>query len=143
MCGIVAGFDHQHTSSIVDSGSHHLQKSFRETVIDCSVKLRYRGPDASGCYLIDHHNALAHERLAIISPDSGAQPLVTADGEVIVTVNGEIYNYKEILAEYFPECNPLTISSDCEVIGLLYQEVRMHSLCPPIIYSYSFLFADS
>lgn len=109
MCGILAVFG----SSLSD---HDLRKK----LIECSIKLRHRGPDWSG-YVVENGVGIAHERLAIIDPESGAQPLYSPDKTIIVAVNGEIYNYKALYSSLSPY-KPVT-GSDCEVIIPLYQQV--------------------
>lgn len=110
MCGILG---------IFGSGLNDVE--LRRKLIECSKRLRHRGPDWSG-YLIYRNNAIAHERLAIIDPESGAQPLRSADESLIVAANGEIYNYKELYAGLSQPYTPLT-GSDCEVVIPLYQQV--------------------
>ena len=88
MCGILAIF-----SSSLSSDD------LRRQLITCSTRLRHRGPDWSGYRVIPssdsaHNHGIAHERLAIMDPESGEQPLVSEDGNVVVAANGEIYNYK-------------------------------------------------
>jgi asparagine synthase (glutamine-hydrolysing) len=85
-----------------------------------SKKIRHRGPDWSGIYC-GNNAILAHERLAIVDPQSGKQPLYSADGKVILAVNGEIYNHLEIRERQAGMYNFLT-KSDCEVILSLYKE---------------------
>jgi len=83
-----------------------------------SKKIRHRGPDWSGIY--QHDNVIfSHERLAIVDPTSGKQPLFTKDKKVALAVNGEIYNHQELRSE-FPDYEFLT-QSDCEVILALYR----------------------
>lgn len=118
MCGIFAIF----SSSL-------SQDDLRKELIKCSIKLRHRGPDWSGYKVIEadeskgrpHPHGIAHERLAIIDPESGSQPLVSPDGNVILAANGEIYNYKELYKGLDKPYEPLT-GSDCEVILALYQQ---------------------
>ena len=112
MCGILGIF-----------GSGLNDVDLRKKLIECSLRLRHRGPDWSG-YLIYGNNGIAHERLAIIDPESGAQPLKSADGEIIVAANGEIYNYKELYAGLKQPYSPLT-GSDCEVVIPLYLQVSL------------------
>ncbi len=81
---------------------------------------RHRGPDWTGVFA-DNNAILAHERLAIVDPESGAQPLTSADGMIVLAVNGEIYNHKE-LAAGLKKPYPFKTKSDCEVIIALYQE---------------------
>lgn len=108
MCGIVAVFD-------LKTGV----QSIRPKVLDMSKKIRHRGPDWSGIY--SHEKAvLAHERLAIVDPQSGGQPLFSADRNLILAVNGEIYNHQELrktLSDY-----EFQTQSDCEVILALYKK---------------------
>jgi asparagine synthase (glutamine-hydrolysing) len=85
-----------------------------------SKRIRHRGPDWSGIYC-GNKAILAHERLAIVDPQSGKQPLYSPDGKVILAVNGEIYNHLEIRERQAGTYNFLT-KSDCEVILSLYKE---------------------
>jgi asparagine synthase (glutamine-hydrolysing) len=111
MCGILAIF----RSSL-------SEQDLRKKLIECSLKIRHRGPDWSG-YVVENGIGLAHERLAIIDPESGAQPLVSRDSTFVVAVNGEIYNYKKLYEELDQPYEPVT-GSDCEVIIPLFQQVR-------------------
>ena len=108
MCGIVCAFDLKQKSD-----------KLRTQVLDMSKKIRHRGPDWSGIYQ-DEKALLAHERLAIVDPTSGKQPLFSADGKIVLAANGEIYNHRE-LRKSFPDYDFQT-ESDCEVILALYQE---------------------
>ena len=108
MCGIVAAFGLNQT------------KKIRNQVLEMSGKIRHRGPDWSGIY--SSKNAiLAHERLSIVDPKSGKQPLYSKDKNLILTANGEIYNHQEIKANLKSNYEFLT-NSDCEVILALYNE---------------------
>jgi len=109
MCGIVAVFDVKQTSD-----------QLRAQVLEMSKKVRHRGPDWSGIYSSDNA-ILAHERLAIVDPQSGRQPLISADGNLILAVNGEIYNHQEI-REQLGDVYEFQTKSDSEVILALYQE---------------------
>ncbi len=109
MCGIVGVFN---LKSPV--------QEMRRQVLDMSKRIRHRGPDWSGIYVSDKA-ILAHERLSIVDPQSGGQPLKSKDGELILTVNGEIYNHLELRANLKSEYEFLT-HSDCEVILALYRE---------------------
>jgi len=109
MCGFVGAFD---LVQDVDS--------IREKVLTMSKKIRHRGPDWSGVYCANN-SILAHERLAIVDPFSGKQPLVTKDGKVALAVNGEIYNHLEIRKRY-ADTFEFTTQSDCEVILALYRD---------------------
>mmetsp|Transcript_1603 Transcript_1603/g.2549 ORF Transcript_1603/g.2549 Transcript_1603/m.2549 type:complete len:600 (+) Transcript_1603:95-1894(+) len=117
MCGIFAIF----SSSLEPT-------ELRKELIKCSSKLRHRGPDWSGYLVVEKdgerplNHGIAHERLAIMDPESGEQPLVSPDGNVIVAANGEIYNYKEIYAGLSAPYTPKT-GSDCEVMLPLWSEM--------------------
>ncbi|MBW8359898.1 MAG: asparagine synthase B [Weeksellaceae bacterium] len=107
MCGIVCLLD-----------AKQKIETLRPQILEMSRKVRHRGPDWSGIFQ-DENVIFSHERLAIVDPASGKQPLFTKDGKVVLAVNGEIYNHKELRAE-FPEYEFLT-HSDCEVILALYR----------------------
>ncbi|CED70864.1 asparagine synthetase B [Aliivibrio wodanis] len=92
----------------------------RTSALEMSKKLRHRGPDWSGIYSSDKA-ILAHERLAIVGVNSGAQPLYSEDKKHILAVNGEIYNHKE-LREKYSDDYAFQTDSDCEVILALYRE---------------------
>ncbi|AQS35684.1 asparagine synthase, glutamine-hydrolyzing [Shewanella psychrophila] len=109
MCSIFA---------ILDIKSDATQ--LRQVALEMSKLMRHRGPDWSGIYSCDKA-ILAHERLAIVDIDNGAQPLLSSDGNIILAVNGEIYNHKELKAELGDKYAYQT-NSDCEVILSLYQE---------------------
>lgn len=109
MCGIVCAFD--------------LKKSAQELrpqLLEMSKRIRHRGPDWSGIYCGDKA-ILAHERLAIVDPQSGQQPLYSKDGKLVLAVNGEIYNHQSIRDRQTGSYEFLT-KSDCEVILSLYRE---------------------
>ena len=109
MCGIVGIFD-------IEGDAEQLRKR----ALLQSGKIRHRGPDWSGIY-VGKTAILAHERLSIVDPKSGSQPLKTKDGSVILAVNGEIYNHRKIREKYSSSYEFLT-GSDCEVILALYKE---------------------
>jgi asparagine synthase (glutamine-hydrolysing) len=111
MCGIVGVFDLK-----VDS------QSLRQQVLKQSKKIRHRGPDWSGIYC-GEKSIIAHERLSIVDPESGGQPLYSKDKKLILGVNGEIYNHREIRAITKDKYEYQT-GSDCEVILALYQEKK-------------------
>lgn len=108
MCGILGIF------SETQQVSQH-----RQTALNMSKKLRHRGPDWSGIYVNDKA-ILCHERLAIVDPKSGKQPLFNKEKNIALAVNGEIYNHREI-RNSLPDYDFLT-ESDCEVILALYQK---------------------
>ncbi|MBN2262405.1 MAG: asparagine synthase (glutamine-hydrolyzing), partial [Prolixibacteraceae bacterium] len=111
MCGIVGVFD-------LKVDSQHL----RAQVLKQSKKLRHRGPDWSGIYC-GQNAIIAHERLSVVDPESGGQPLYSKDKSLILGVNGEIYNHREIRAITKNEYEYQT-GSDCEVILALYQQKK-------------------
>ncbi|EGR0363482.1 asparagine synthase B [Vibrio cholerae] len=94
--------------------------TLRPIALEMSKKLRHRGPDWSGIYASDKA-ILAHERLAIVGLNSGAQPLYSPDRKLILAVNGEIYNHQEIRERYKGQYEFQT-DSDCEVILALYRD---------------------
>jgi asparagine synthase (glutamine-hydrolysing) len=108
MCGIVCVFDLKNKAEAI-----------RPQVLEMAKKIRHRGPDWSGVYS-DEKVFFAHERLAIVDPQSGRQPLFSQDGNLILAVNGEIYNHQELRKEH-SDYNYLT-HSDCEVILPLYKK---------------------
>lgn len=102
--------------SIFDLKSDPAQ--LRETALEMSKLMRHRGPDWSGIYASDKA-ILAHERLSIVDVNNGAQPLYNESRSNILAVNGEIYNHRELGADY-PDY-PFQTKSDCEIILALYQ----------------------
>ena len=109
MCGIVCAFD---LKQEVDQ--------LRPQLLTMSKRIRHRGPDWSGIY--NHPNAImAHERLAIVDPTSGKQPLLNENKSLILAANGEIYNHRE-LRKQFEGRYSFQTESDCEVLLALYQE---------------------
>ena len=111
MCGIVCALNIKQKSN-----------NLRADVLEMSKKLRHRGPDWNGIYS-DDKVILAHERLAIVDPKSGKQPLFSSDGRYVLAANGEIYNHKELRSNLDGDYNFLT-KSDCEVILALFDEKR-------------------
>jgi asparagine synthase (glutamine-hydrolysing) len=91
-----------------------------------SQKIRHRGPDWSGIYC-GGSAILAHERLSIVDPESGGQPLFSPDRKQVLAVNGEIYNHQEIRRHYAGQYEFQT-GSDCEVILALYREKSINFL---------------
>ena len=108
MCGIVCAFNIKGDKEFV-----------RANVLKMAQRVRHRGPDWSGIYS-DDNAILAHERLAIVDPTSGKQPIISQDGKKIIAVNGEIYNH-QILRESFLNSYNFKTQSDCEVIIPLYE----------------------
>ena len=109
MCGIVCAFDLKESS-----------EKLRPQILEMSKSIRHRGPDWSGIYS-DEKAILAHERLAIVDPASGKQPLFSKDERFVLAANGEIYNHQE-LRKQFEGKYEFQTQSDCEVILALYQE---------------------
>ncbi len=109
MCGIVGVFELKGNSA-----------DLREQVLTMSKKLRHRGPDWSGIH-VSEKAILAHERLAIVDPKSGGQPLKDKEEQIILAANGEIYNHKELRKEFEGKYEFQT-ESDCEVIIPLYKK---------------------
>ena len=97
-----------------------LDTKYRRRALECSQKLRHRGPDGTG-YHQTQYTCFSHMRLSIIDPKSGTQPLTNHDDTVILCVNGEIFNYKDLKKE-FADYNYKT-GSDCEVILALYENI--------------------
>ncbi len=98
----------------------------RNKALSMAQKIRHRGPDWSGIYCGDKA-ILVHERLSIVDPKSGGQPLYSEDKKQILTVNGEIYNHREIRNKYEKKYCFQT-GSDCEVILALYKDKGVHFL---------------
>ncbi|GLB49953.1 asparagine synthase B [Neptunitalea lumnitzerae] len=109
MCGIVCAFDLKESAEVL-----------RPQLLEMSKKVRHRGPDWSGIFS-NEKAILTHERLAIVDPASGSQPLVSDDGKFVLVANGEIYNHRDLRAQLNGNYNFLT-ASDCEVILALYKE---------------------
>ena len=109
MCGIVCAFNLKQKQDVL-----------RPQILMMSKLLRHRGPDWSGIYSCDNA-ILSHERLAIVDPASGKQPLYSPDEKIILAANGEIYNHLE-LREKLSSKYTFTTQSDCEIILALYQE---------------------
>jgi asparagine synthase (glutamine-hydrolysing) len=109
MCGIVCAFDLKEKAALL-----------RPQILEMSKKIRHRGPDWSGIY-VDEKALLAHERLSIVDPVSGKQPLFSEDGKLVLAANGEIYNHRALRKQFEGKYNFQT-ESDCEVILALYKE---------------------
>ena len=109
MCGIVAILNVKRQT-----------QELRQKAVKMSQKIRHRGPDWSGIYC-GGSAILAHERLSIVDPESGGQPLYSPDRKQVLAVNGEIYNHQEIRRRYAGRYEFQT-GSDCEVILALYRD---------------------
>lgn len=95
-------------------------QALRRQALEQSQRQRHRGPDWSGVY-VDDRAILVHERLAIVDPAGGSQPLLSEDGALALAVNGEIYNHRELKQE-LARPYAFQTGSDCEVINALYRE---------------------
>lgn len=109
MCGIVCAFDLKEKAALL-----------RPQILEMSKKIRHRGPDWSGIYSNDKA-IMAHERLSIVDPISGKQPLFSEDKKLVLSANGEIYNHRALRKQFEGKYNFQT-ESDCEVILALYKE---------------------
>jgi asparagine synthase (glutamine-hydrolysing) len=99
--------------------------ALRRQALGQSQRQRHRGPDWSGVH-VDDGAILVHERLAIVDPAGGAQPLRSADGRLVLAVNGEIYNHRE-LEQQLQRPYAFQSGSDCEVINALYLEAALEA----------------
>lgn len=113
MCGIVSILNIQEQTP-----------ELRQKALRMSQKIRHRGPDWSGIY-VGGSAILAHERLSIVDPESGRQPLFSPDKKQVLAVNGEIYNHKDIRDEF--KDYQFQTGSDCEVILALYRKMMTES----------------
>jgi len=115
MCGFVGVFDLKTDA-----------EKLRPQVLEMSKKIRHRGPDWSGIFS-NNKAILSHERLSIVDPESGGQPLYSKDKKLVLAVNGEIYNHRDIRKNTANKYEYLT-HSDCEVILALYREKGINFL---------------
>jgi asparagine synthase (glutamine-hydrolysing) len=111
MCSILGAFDLRPDADL---------RGLRTLALSMSARQRHRGPDWSGVH-VEPAALLVHERLAIVDPVGGAQPLKSADGGLVLAVNGEIYNHRELKAALV-EPYAFQSASDCEVISALYRQ---------------------
>ncbi len=109
MCGIVCAFDLKEKAEVL-----------RPQLLEMSKKVRHRGPDWSGVFSNDKA-IMTHERLAIVDPASGKQPLFSEDKNLVLAANGEIYNHRALRKQFEGRYNFQT-ESDCEIILALYKE---------------------
>ncbi len=130
MCGFVALFDVEGKAS-----------DQRKAVLKMAKKIRHRGPDWSGIFC-GENAILAHERLSIVDPQSGNQPLYTEDGKVVLAVNGEIYNHRDVRNDMANEYKFLT-GSDCEVILALYRKYGVEKMFEYFSGIFAFALYDS
>src|SRR5688572_20920478 len=111
MCSILGVFDPR---------DHADLRPLRPLALSLSALQRHRGPDWSGVHA-EPRALLVHERLAIVDPAGGAQPIVSADGALVLAVNGEIYNHRDLEASLAAPY-AFTTGSDCEIIAALYRQ---------------------
>lgn len=109
MCGIVCAFNIKESA-----------ENLRPKILSMAKCIRHRGPDWSGVFSNDKA-ILAHERLAIVDPTSGKQPLTNEDESIVLAANGEIYNHMELRKEFIGSY-PFKTKSDCEVLIPLYKK---------------------
>ena len=111
MCGILAFFAGKDTENLIS----------RTKFIDLLKRLRHRGPDWNGVYLNKEHGAIiGHERLSIVGVENGSQPIIQEN--IVLSVNGEIYNHKDLFSDVLENKYTNKSGSDCEVIIYLYKE---------------------
>lgn len=111
MCGILAFFAGQDTENLIS----------RIKFIDLMKRLRHRGPDWNGIYLNEEQGAIiGHERLSIVGVENGSQPIIQEN--IVLSVNGEIYNHKDLFTNKLQNKYTNKSGSDCEVIIYLYKE---------------------
>jgi len=128
MCAIFGMFDLQPGDDLA---------ALRQQALELSQRQRHRGPDWSGV-LVDAGVILVHERLAIVDPASGSQPLRSRDGALALAVNGEIYNHRELRAASGYD---FTTGSDCEVINALYREFGTQAMAGDFVSRLNGIFA--
>lgn len=109
MCSILGVFDLRSGADL---------RGLRPLALALSARQRHRGPDWSGVHA-EPRALLVHERLAIVDPEGGAQPLKSADGALVLAVNGEIYNHRALRTEWHDYA--YQSGSDCEVINAAYR----------------------
>ena len=112
MCGLVGRLSRTEGQQDIVAGLDRMMSA-----------IRHRGPDGTGIWLDERRPmGLGHVRLAIIDPENGKQPMVTADGRFIVVFNGAIYNYLELRRELIGKGHPIHSYSDTEVLLYAYRE---------------------
>jgi len=133
MCGILATVN-----------SKLSPEALRLQTLTLQRLIRHRGPDGSGINLIENSDgtcsAIAHERLAIVDPLAGNQPLYSKDRKLSLAINGEIYNHKELRAEINDESKFRT-NSDCEPVVHLYEQIG-HEVASKLDGDFAFVIVD-
>src|SRR4051812_42880007 len=134
MCGIAGVFGYHDNAPPIDV----------DELIDIREAMAARGPDGSGLWLApDRRIGLAHRRLAIIDvSDAGAQPMKSGDGALVITYNGELYNYRELRKELIGRGHRFSTDSDTEVLLALYEEAG-HGMVHRLRGMYAFAIWDS
>ncbi len=137
---------------------HHPDApAYRQKMLQMSRSIRHRGPDWSGCLVSTEAgpssgsssettkgSIICHERLAIVGVDTGAQPLVSNDGKIILAVNGEIYNHRALRKSLRNRNAAFKTHSDCEVILHLYEEYgRTADFVAKLDGMFSFMLVDT
>ena len=120
MCGILALIGNENTK---------FDEELRKKYLKLSKLIRHRGPDWNGIYCDETNKVIiAHERLAIVGLDNGSQPITDKESNYILSVNGEIYNYKDIKKLVVQNSDDFQTSSDCEVIIPLLNELGTNGI---------------
>ena len=109
MCGIIA---------VLNAVDPHAVR--KRLVNELAPRIRHRGPDWSAAYVLESA-VFAHERLAIVDINGGAQPLFNEDQTVMLVVNGEIYNHRELKMQRLNDLHVFATASDCEIIVHLFE----------------------
>ena len=134
MCGIVGIF-----------GSNVPSDELRKIIVAMAKKIRHRGPDWSGVKIV-RNGAIAHERLAIVDPESGEQPLCyvlpSSSEELTLAVNGEIYNHMELKAGLSSKPDAIQSKSDCEAILHVWME-HGEAVCNMLDGIFAFVLVDT
>ena len=129
---------------ILGSKSNVDINEFRKMALRLSKLQRHRGSDWSGVYFNENNgsrNILVHERLAIVDPSGGEQPLKNSDDSIILCVNGEIYNHKNLRKDFSDY--PFKTGSDCEPIIPLYQKYGALKCAEMLDGMFSFILLDN
>ena len=120
MCGISGIYSYHYAALDVD----------RNELLAIRDHMRARGPDGAGeWFSSDHRVGLGHRRLAIIdSHERAAQPMHSVDGHLVISFNGEIYNYRELRAMLIARGSQFRTESDTEVLLHLYADMGVAML---------------
>ena len=118
-------------------------QALRNKALELSRLQLHRGPDWEGIYQ-GEHAIVVHERLSIVDPGNGAQPLYNADKTQVLAANGEIYNHVQLKSE-LQEPYEFSTGSDCEVILPLYQEFKRTGtiFCDRLVGDFAFAINDA